>query len=130
MVNLGLLPFFHIFGLFVLLMSVIMGARTIIMQRFKPQDFLSTISAYKVNALFVVPSMVHFLAKTPLLDKYDLSSLHDIYCGAAPLNPEIQAIAEERWLKAFATRNQIIICVADWNVQLESCMEWPKYLVL
>lgn len=66
------------------------------MKKFKPQDFLSTISAYKVNVLFVVPSMVLFLAKTPLLENYDVSSLLDIYCGAAPLSTEIQALAEKR----------------------------------
>lgn len=74
----------------------IMGVTTVIMKKFKPEDYLATIDIYKVNTLFVVPSIVFFLAKTPLLEKYDLSSIIDIYCGAAPLNPEIQNLAENR----------------------------------
>lgn len=66
------------------------------MKKFKPEDFLSAISVYKINVLFVVPPIVLFLAKTPLLEKYDISSLVDIYCSAAPLKPEIQKVAEKR----------------------------------
>lgn len=73
-----------------------MGITTVIMKKFKPQDYLATISAYKINIIFVVPSMVLFLAKTPLLDKYDISSLTDIYCAAAPLNTDIQSLTENR----------------------------------
>lgn len=31
-----------------------------------------------------------FLAKNPLVDKYNLSSINAIYCGAAPLSQDIQ----------------------------------------
>lgn len=67
-----------------------------IMKKFKPQDFLATISTYKINTLFVVPPMVLFLARTPLLDNYDVSSLSTIFCGAAPLSTEIQSIVEKK----------------------------------
>lgn len=40
--------------------------------------------------MFAVPPLVLFLAKSPLTDKYDLSSLDTIYSGAAPLSQEIQ----------------------------------------
>jgi acyl-CoA synthetase (AMP-forming)/AMP-acid ligase II len=46
--------------------------------------------------MFLVPSLVVFLAKAKIVDKYDLSSLHAIKCGAAPLSEEIEALVRER----------------------------------
>lgn len=77
-------------------MTSLMGTKTIIMTKFKPETFLATISSYKVNVLFLVPPIALFLAKSPLLEKYDTSSLMDIYCGAAPLCTELQSLAERR----------------------------------
>ncbi len=34
--------------------------------------------------------MVSFLLKSPLVQKYDLSSLTQLFCGAAPLKQEIE----------------------------------------
>jgi len=43
-----------------------------------------------------VPSLVVFLAKAKIVDKYDLSSLRAIKCGAAPLSEEIEKLVRER----------------------------------
>jgi long-subunit acyl-CoA synthetase (AMP-forming) len=43
-----------------------------------------------------VPSVVVFLAKAKIVDKYDLSSLRAIKCGAAPLSEEIEVLVRER----------------------------------
>jgi acyl-CoA synthetase (AMP-forming)/AMP-acid ligase II len=43
-----------------------------------------------------VPSLVVFLAKAKIIDKYDLSSLRAIKCGAAPLSEEIEVLVKER----------------------------------
>lgn len=45
----------------------------------------------------VPPPIVHFLSKTPLLDKYDLSSLKMIFSGAAPLTKEIEEQVIQRF---------------------------------
>lgn len=37
---------------------------------------------------FLVPPLMVFLAKDPIVDNYDLSSLMMIFCGAAPLSKE------------------------------------------
>ena len=43
---------------------------------------------------YVVPPLVVFMAKSPLLDQYDLSSLRWIITGAAPLGQDIlEAVA-------------------------------------
>ena len=41
-----------------------------------------------------MPPLLLFLAKSPLVDKYDLSSVRNILVGAAPLGQEmIEAVA-------------------------------------
>lgn len=37
-----------------------------------------------------------FLAKAKIVDEYDLSSVRNIRCGAAPLSEEIEALAAKR----------------------------------
>jgi len=46
--------------------------------------------------MFLVPSIVVFLAKAKIVDKYDFSSLRAIKCGAAPLSEEIEMLVRER----------------------------------
>ena len=48
------------------------------------QDFLETIQKYKVTFSYVVPPIVLGLAKDPIVDKYDLSSMKMMNSGAAP----------------------------------------------
>lgn len=45
---------------------------------------------------FMVPPLMVFLAKHPIVDKYDLSSLMVLICGAAPLSRETEDQIKER----------------------------------
>lgn len=45
---------------------------------------------------FMVPPLMVFLAKHPIVDKYDLSSLMVLLCGAAPLSRETEDQIKER----------------------------------
>ena len=50
----------------------------------------------------IVPPLALFLLKSPLVDKYDLSTLKDIGCGAAPLGKEMsEAIIAKFNLRRF-----------------------------
>ena len=44
----------------------------------------------------VVPPIMVFLAKHPLVEKYDLSSLTDLMCAAAPLSQQLEDEVSER----------------------------------
>ncbi|KAF2899750.1 hypothetical protein ILUMI_02534 [Ignelater luminosus] len=83
------MPFFHGFGFCTTLGNFIVGLRTIMLRRFEPELFLKSIQDYEVRCILVVPPIALFLAKSPLVDKYDLSSLKEIGCGAAPLGKEV-----------------------------------------
>lgn len=51
------------------------------MRKFEFEDFLRTVQKYKVTNLTLVPPVVLALAKSPLVDKYDLSSVNEMGCG-------------------------------------------------
>ena len=53
-------------------------------------------SRYRITYANVVPPIVLALAKSPLVDKYDLHHLHTIFSGAAPLGEQIAAAASAR----------------------------------
>ncbi|HXT61721.1 MAG TPA: 4-coumarate--CoA ligase family protein [Pyrinomonadaceae bacterium] len=91
------LPLFHIYGLVVVLnMGLHMGATIITMPRFDLEQFLAAIQEYRVTLSHVVPPIVLKLAKEPLVEKYDLSSLKVIFSGAAPLGPELTRACTQR----------------------------------
>lgn len=64
--------------------------KAIVLPKFEEKLFLSTIQKYKVSFMTIVPPIVLFLSKHPSVDFYDLSSLKEILCGAAPLSKEVQ----------------------------------------
>jgi len=47
----------------------------------------------------IVPPIVLFLAKHPLVDKYDLSSIEDVTCGAAPMGEGLEEALIKRMPK-------------------------------
>ena len=84
------LPLFHIYGLVVVLnMGLHLGATIVIMPRFDLELFLELIQKYRVTLSHIVPPIVLKLAKEPLIDNYDLSSLKMIFSGAAPLGADL-----------------------------------------
>lgn len=66
------------------------------MPRFEEELFLRSIQNYKITTLYLVPPLMIFLAKHPLVLKYDMSSIIEINCGAAPLRKDIQELIKER----------------------------------
>ncbi|RDD44758.1 4-coumarate--CoA ligase-like 7 [Trichoplax sp. H2] len=88
--SLAVLPFYHIYGMVVIMSSCLRyGNHCVTLPGFEPKSFLRTIEKYKVARLSLVPPLALFLLKSPLVDKYDLSSLEDAGCGAAPLGDEV-----------------------------------------
>ena len=84
------LPLFHIYGLVVVLnMGLHMGATVVTMPRFDLEQFLGNIQKYRVTLSHIVPPIILKLAKDPLVDDYDFSTLKTIFSGAAPLGAEL-----------------------------------------
>lgn len=91
------LPLFHIYGLVVVLnMGLHLGATIVMMPRFDLEQFLGLIQKYRVTLSHVVPPIVLKLAREPVIDNYDLSSLKMIFSGAAPLGPDLSRECMQR----------------------------------
>ena len=95
-VVLAVLPFFHIYGMTVLLNAALHArARLVIMPGFDLGEFLGNIAKYRSTIVFIAPPVAVALAKHPLVDSHDLSSLKVVMSGAAPLDAELgHAVAE------------------------------------
>ncbi len=84
------LPFFHIYGMNVLMAEAIsVGATQVIMSRFDPEELVALIARHRATLLFTVPPVVLTLIHLPRLGEQDLSSLRYVNTGAAPLPPEV-----------------------------------------
>jgi acyl-CoA synthetase (AMP-forming)/AMP-acid ligase II len=93
----AVLPFFHIYGLVVLMnLPLCEGATVVTMPRFDLAEFLRLVQEYRITRAWVVPPIVLALAKQPLVEKFDLSSLNFILSGAAPLSAELEVACGKR----------------------------------
>ena len=96
-VALAFLPFFHIYGMQVLMNGLLANGVTVVtLPRFDLDQALSLVQEHRITRFFAVPPVVLALAKHPAVDSYDLSSLVQVFSGAAPLGAEIAMEAEKR----------------------------------
>ncbi len=94
---LAVLPFFHIYGMTILLnLAFRTRARLVTMPRFDLAEFLRIIQDFAISWAFIAPPIAVALAKHPLVDSFDLSSLEVIVSGAAPLDARLGAAVAER----------------------------------
>ncbi len=88
---LAVLPFFHIYGMTVVMnFSIYSGGTMILLPRFDTKQVLESIEKYKVTLFPGVPTMYAVIVNHPDVGKYNLRSVKFCISGAAPLPPEIQ----------------------------------------
>jgi acyl-CoA synthetase (AMP-forming)/AMP-acid ligase II len=96
-VLIGILPFYHIYGMVVIMSGALRAGGTIVtMLRFDLEQFLELLQAHAVTMAYLVPPIVLALAKHPLVDNYDISALKNILSGAAPLPEPVAKACIER----------------------------------
>lgn len=94
---LGVAPFFHATGFSVVANGVLHGGGTLVtMPRFDIEQMLTLLQEHRITGTVVVPPIVLALAKHPAVDRFDLSTLRWIACGAAPLGPDLQQACARR----------------------------------
>ena len=95
--SIGCLPFFHIYGMTVIMnLGLHNGATIVTMPRFDMEGFLGLIKEHTVTILYVVPPIALGLAKHPAVEDADLSSVRMIMSGAAPLGDELAKAVAKR----------------------------------
>lgn len=94
---LALLPFTHIYGMTVLLNIALKKRATLVtMPKFDLAEFLRIIQDYKCTYLFIAPPIAVALAKHPMVDEFDLSSVRAILSGAAPIDAGLMSAVAKR----------------------------------
>jgi len=89
-VLLGILPYFHIYGLTVCVnFPTAIGATLVPMPRFSPRDVLKTIEKTKPTIFPSAPSIFMALLQQKDISKFDLSSIKYCISGSAPIPVEI-----------------------------------------
>ncbi|HSR42694.1 MAG TPA: AMP-binding protein, partial [Longimicrobiales bacterium] len=90
------LPFFHIYGMQVLMNGVLAGGGTVVtMARFDFEEYLALLGRHGSRRAYVVPPILLALAKEPVVDRYGLA-VEVVHSGAAPLGQEMGRACAER----------------------------------
>nr|WAU48308.1 4-coumarate: coenzyme A ligase [Gloriosa superba] len=85
------LPLFHIYSLnSVLLCGLRAGAGILLMRKFDVVRMMELVQQFRVTIAPFVPPIVVELAKSPVVDEYDLSSIRVVMSGAAPMGKELE----------------------------------------
>jgi long-chain acyl-CoA synthetase len=112
-VMLAVMPFFHIYGLAIVLNTVVAGGLTAVLIP-NPRDMdhvLRAIEKHRINYYLGVPAMFVGFNNHPLVGKTDLSSLRFAASAAAPLAPEVQdrfeAITGAKMVEAYGLTETI-----------------------
>ncbi|WP_160722220.1 AMP-binding protein [Bacillus sp. USDA818B3_A] len=93
---LGILPFFHVYGMTtVMILSIKMACKMILLPKFDALTTLKTIHKQRPTLFPGAPTIYIGLLNHPDLQKYDLSSIDSCISGSAPLPVEVQQKFEE-----------------------------------
>ncbi len=96
-VVLCVLPMFHIYGLVVIMNECLyVGATVVILPRFNLELVLQMVQEHRITLAPVVPPIMLGLARQPVVDHFDLSSLRTVFSAAAPLGEELSEACRAR----------------------------------
>ncbi|CAH8357378.1 unnamed protein product [Eruca vesicaria subsp. sativa] len=85
-------PMFHIYGLAAFATGLLAyGSTIVVLSKFEMHEMLSAIGKYRATYLPLVPPILVAMVNgaEQINAKYDLSSLHTVLCGGAPLSKEV-----------------------------------------
>ncbi|KAF7551631.1 hypothetical protein G7Z17_g4864 [Cylindrodendrum hubeiense] len=95
--QLGVLPFFHVYGLGVVLnVTLTTGVKCVVMEKFDLAQACQLIQDHQLTFMYVPPPIILALGKHPLVEKYNLSSLRFVNSAAAPLSRDLVDAVWER----------------------------------
>lgn len=90
-VILGVLPFFHVYGMTAVMnLSIMQAYKMVLIPKFDIKMVLEAIKKHRVTLFPGAPTIYIALLNHPELDKYDISSIEACISGSAPLPVEVQ----------------------------------------
>eukprot|EP00940_MAST-03C_sp_MAST-3C-sp2_P000816 g816.t1 len=91
------LPMFHIYAFTVLMLqSARTGHTFITMARFDLERFCQLVQDHRCTRAYLVPPIILGLAKHPVVEQYDMSSLKSMMSAAAPLGSDVETACAAR----------------------------------
>ena len=92
------LPFFHIYGCIVSNMYCAWQGNTVITMsgRFDLEEYCRLVQEHRPERAHLVPPIILRLAKSPIVDNFDMSSVKMIVSAAAPLSSDVEDEIFER----------------------------------
>lgn len=92
----AILPFYHVYGLGVMLLAKLaQGVKFVTLPRFEPNSFFKLLDEHQATVLYLAPPLVLLLASHPGVRPKHLQSLRHVMSGAAPLG----SLDVERFLR-------------------------------
>jgi acyl-CoA synthetase (AMP-forming)/AMP-acid ligase II len=93
----GVLPFFHIYGMVVVMnVGLLRGATCVTLPKFDFETFLRVLQDWPIALAHIVPPIAVALGKHPMVDQFDLSRVKWLFSGAAPLGPQLTEAVQAR----------------------------------
>lgn len=90
-VVLGVLPFFHVYGMTTVMnLSILYGSMMVLLPKFEVEEVLKTIEKHRPTLFPGAPTIYIGLLNHPDIEKYDLSSIQACISGSASLPLEVQ----------------------------------------
>ncbi len=94
-VFLGVIPFFHVYGMSTCMnLAIYLGSTLVLLPRFTTRDVLKTIQKNKVTIFMGVQAMYVAINNFSTIKEHDLSSVRVCISGAGPLHLEVQRCFE------------------------------------
>lgn len=98
--TLGLMPFFHIYGIIGICCATIRNkGKVVVIGRYELRTFLNALITYEVTFAPIVPPIILALVKNPVVEEFDLSrlKLRVVMTAAAPLAPDLLCSFEKKF---------------------------------
>ena len=89
------MPFFHVAGVNIGLLSLVHGARGVVLGEIDPGEILGLIEGKRISYAFLVPAVILFLLQHPRARDTDFSSLKNISYGASPISESVLTTAKK-----------------------------------
>lgn len=90
-VFLGVIPFFHVYGMTACMnFCIYLASTVVILPKFKVEEVLKSIARYKTSVFMGVQAMYVAINNYEKVKGYDLSSIKVCISGAGPLHAEVQ----------------------------------------
>ncbi|MGE5674062.1 MAG: long-chain-fatty-acid--CoA ligase, partial [Mycobacterium leprae] len=136
-IQLGAIPFFHVYGMTVVMnISVHMASTMVLVPRFNPVEVMKAIEKYRVTLFPGAPTMYVAINNSPQVKKYRLNSIDACISGSAPLPVEVQQEFEQmtggRVVEGYGLTeaSPVTHCNPVWGKRKEGSigLPWPDTL--